>query len=91
MQLEDRIRRNASTAYRNVEGEGLVMNPTDSMLHLLNETGSAIWEYLKEPHTVQEVLAMVLDRFDCDPETATEDILTFLQTLQEQQLVEKEN
>jgi hypothetical protein len=91
MDLDDCIKRNSSTAYRNVDGEGLIMNPTDSMLHLLNETGSSIWEYLKEPHSVRDVLAMVQENFQCDPKTATDDVLEFLQALQEQQLVEIEN
>lgn len=91
MHLDDRVKRNSSTAYRHVDGEGLIMNPTDSMLHLLNETGSSIWEYLKEPHSVKDVLAMVLDNFQGDPKTVTDDVLEFLQTLQEQQLVEIEH
>ncbi len=85
--LEDSIVRNPETAYRNLDGEGLVMNPSDSMLHSLNEVACAIWEYLIEEHKVSEVVEMVLEKFNCDYETAERDVLNFLQTLQQQDLV----
>jgi hypothetical protein len=91
MHLDSRIKRNSTTAYRNMEGEGLIMNPADSMLHLLNEVGSSIWEFLQEPRIVRDIVAMVFENFNCDQQTATNDVLEFLQTLQKQQLVEIED
>jgi len=87
MLLDDRVSRNTITAYRNLDGEGLVMNPSDSMLHSLNEVGCAIWEALAEPKAVRDLVAVVLGQFDCDQATAERDVIEFLAALQAQGLV----
>ena len=87
MDLESRVLRNSQTAYRNLDGEGLVMNPTDSTLHSLNDVGSAIWEFVAEERSVGEIVDMVVERFDCTRETAEADVLAFLRQLQERRLV----
>lgn len=84
---ESKVIRNPQTAYRNIEGEGLVMNPADSMLHSLNEVACAIWEFIAEERKVADVVAMLTDKFDCDTATAERDALAFLEELNKQGLV----
>ena len=86
MNLQSKCMRNSQTAYRNLEGEGLIMNPSDSTLHSLNEVAGAVWEFIEAEHSVEEVVEMVLSRFNIDRETATADVTVFLEALEERQL-----
>ncbi|HOO21621.1 MAG TPA: PqqD family protein [Kiritimatiellia bacterium] len=90
MNAETKIKRNSSTAYRNLDGEGLIMNPADSMLHSLNDTGSAIWEYIAETRQVSEIVDMLMEKFNGARETAEKDVEEFLNALNEQGLIEQE-
>ncbi|MCF8275343.1 MAG: PqqD family protein [Flavobacteriales bacterium] len=49
----------------------------------LNEVGSFIWESLDTCNTTEEVVASVVAEFDIDDETATSDVLQFLNNLSE--------
>jgi len=85
--LNNNVVRNHETAYRNLDNEGLIMNPIDSMLHSLNEVGCYIWEYISQQRTISEIVDLMLEDFDCDRETAEKDVLEFLAALQKQGLV----
>jgi hypothetical protein len=87
MNSESRVLRNTQTAYRSVDGEGLIMNPTDSSLHSLNAVAGAIWEYLSEERRVADIVAKVMEDFECERETAERDVGEFLEALQQKHLV----
>jgi hypothetical protein len=84
--LDKKVLRNQHTAFRNMEDEGLVMDPATSSLHSLNEVGCAIWNFIVEQHTIAEIVDMLLQTFDCDREQATQDTLKFVQLLGEKKL-----
>jgi oligoribonuclease (3'-5' exoribonuclease) len=86
MNLDAKVIRNSETAYRSLDGEGLIMNPSDSTLHSLDEVASCIWEFIAEEHTVREVVDRVLERFACERAEAEGDVLEFLDALQERRL-----
>lgn len=86
--LDSTIQRNPHTAFRSLEAEGLIMDPETSSLHSINEVGCVIWEFISEPRKVGDVVEKVLQEFECDRETATQDTLDFVQTLTEQGLLE---
>lgn len=86
--LTDKILRNQNTAFRILDGDGLIMDPETSFLHSLNEVACAIWDFISEKRQVEEIVGMLLEEFDCDLNMATQDTLTFLETLQEKGLIQ---
>ena len=85
--MDDKVMRNYETAYRNIDGEGLIMNPKDSMLHSLNETACAIWEFISEKRKISDIVEIVMGEFDIGRKTAEKDVLECIKTFQQQDLV----
>jgi hypothetical protein len=52
-----------------VDGETVVLSPTDLRYHSLNVTAAAIWTSLTEPRTVDQVVADLLEEFEIDEAT----------------------
>lgn len=45
---------------------------------LMNEVGADILNYLAQPHTFSELIAMVIDRYEVQEQTAIEDVSALL-------------
>ncbi len=54
----------------------------------LNGTAAFIWEQLKTPRTVEELIAAMENTFDIDHEAAAADITEFLEELKANNMVE---
>jgi hypothetical protein len=79
--LDQIVRRNEKTASRVLEGEAIVLTPTDSKIHSFNETGSRIWELLAEEPTVRKIIAQIRSEFEVGEEQAQADVIAFLEEL----------
>ncbi len=77
------MRRKDSFLMQNVGGEnflipiGSQVMDTNGIL-TLNATGSCIWELLAQERSLDELAAVVAERFDVEPKRARADVLTFL-------------
>lgn len=49
----------------------------------LNETGAFIWEQIDGEKSVEEIIRLVVDEFEIDRDTATNDVLGFLDSMKE--------
>lgn len=79
--LETEVVRNPNIAFRKVEKKGLIMDPNTSMLHNINETAMAIWEFLDSKKKVSNIVDMLIREFSCDQEHAKRDVIFFLKGL----------
>jgi len=52
-------------------------------IFILNETGAFIWEMIDGEKSVEEIIRLVVEEFDIDRETATNDVLGFLNSMKE--------
>lgn len=73
--------KNPKTAWRIIEGETLIVNPLDRMIHHLNPVGARSWELSDGKKRVKEIVSQIYQEFEVDYETAKRDILEFLQEL----------
>lgn len=81
--MSDKPRRNPETAHREVEDEGgLVVLPRQSEVKVLNPVGSLIYKLLDGEHTVEQIIAAVVDEFDTTPDQASADVRQFLEELE---------
>ncbi|RST72536.1 lasso peptide biosynthesis PqqD family chaperone [Siminovitchia acidinfaciens] len=57
----------------------------------LGETGGRIWELMKDPITVQKLISALLADFQVEKETCEQHVVTFLNQLMKEGLVEVVN
>lgn len=64
------------------DGEVIIMNPSDSALFNLNETGSAIWLAADGRTSLRQIVERdILPAFDVDPAEAFSDAAEFTRSL----------
>jgi Coenzyme PQQ synthesis protein D (PqqD) len=83
------LARNESVAFRRLaEGEGGVLLQLESgEYHGINEVGCLIWELLDGERTVQGLVAAVAEGVEEPPPDLHDQVITFLESLQERGLV----
>ena len=87
--------RSDSVVSRVIAGETLIVpvrrGTADlASLYSFNEAGSAIWQALEKPKTVDQLVDLLADTFDVTPEKAREDVDAFLSEAQGKGLVRTE-
>lgn len=50
-------------------------------VYTLNETGAFIWELIDGKRRVEDLIEAVIEEYDTDKETATSDVLSFIDTM----------
>ena len=71
-----------------IPGEAVVLNAETGMYHSMAGVGARIWQCLQDPKTVREIHECLLAEYDIDPETCRADLLSFLNALADQGLIE---
>jgi hypothetical protein len=80
------IIRNPKLAWREIDGETVIISPEDSHVHELNETASLIWKHA-EGKTLQEVAERVSAEYEISVEAARADVDALVTAWQQKQLV----
>ena len=70
---EGKLRQNPLLAWREIEGEVVIISPEDSFLHELNATASFIWKQLDGERTAPEIAELVATEYDVTPRVASAD------------------
>ena len=82
-----RPQQHPNAAWREVEGEVVVISPEDSVLHELNETASFLWKHATGEFTTEELSLRLADEFEVSEETARTDTRQFVQYLTDKKLL----
>ena len=88
-----RFKRNLEVVSRKIDGE-LVIVPIRrgvgdlNSLYTLNPVGSVLWDFMREGHTIPEMVEKVCDEFEVSSAQANQDIEAFLDSLLEERLIE---
>lgn len=78
---EDKWAHNPNLAWREIDGEVVIISPEDSVVHELNATASFLWKQLNGRRNVKELAGMLAREFEVDLETAradTSELMSFL-------------
>ena len=88
----DYYKRKKDLVWNKVDDEIVVINPENGYVHLLNQTGMQIFEFLECKQSVDDVYTNLLSTFDCSEknDVIKQDIIEFIQELLEAELVIKE-
>ena len=84
-----RVKRNTQVAWRELDGQVMLVTPGDAMLHLLNDVGSFVWKQLDGPLSTEELAAAVCAEYEVDRDTARADVEQFLSDILEKDMLER--
>lgn len=79
--LNQVVRQNEDTAFREIEGLAYVVDPATGDLHSFSEVATRIWVLLDGSRTVSQVVDVIVDEFDVDRATSEADTLELLNDL----------
>ena len=71
----------------NIDGETVMMSIENGKYYGLDDIGSRIWELIKKPVKVSDLIDTLLKRFDVDRKTCERDVLKFLNELNEDKIL----
>lgn len=75
-------KRNPNVAWRELDGQFIIVTPQDSSLHQLNKTGTFLYRELeKSSLTNEQMVDRICKRYDTVKERALKDVDSFIKTL----------
>ena len=74
--------------FRDLDGEAVVLELQSGRYYGLNETGTRMWLLLQEHGAVEPALRALLAEYDVEEERLREELLSFVDTLSAQRLLE---
>ena len=69
-------------------GETVVLSMQSAMYYGLDQVGSRVWELVREPIRVSEILAAIMGEYDVDADQCEADVLGFVRELAAKGLIE---
>ncbi|HTV60227.1 MAG TPA: PqqD family protein [Verrucomicrobiae bacterium] len=81
------IRRNPKLAWREIDGEIVIISPEDSRVHELNETAGLFWREADGKRSLEEIARLLADAYDVPLETIRADVEELVADLAEKNLL----
>lgn len=78
----ERIDLNPLLAWREIDGQVIIISPEDSMVHELNESASFIWRQMSGGRNMKEIARLIETEYGLDASTATDDARALLEQLE---------
>ncbi|MGH9714370.1 MAG: PqqD family protein [Candidatus Acidiferrales bacterium] len=78
---------NPQLAWREIDGEIVIISPEDSQVHELNVTAALVWKSANAQQTVEEIAAGLAAEFDVPLESALKDVAELIALLTDKQLL----
>jgi len=79
--------KNPSLAWREIDEETIIISPSESVMHELNNTGSFIWRNIDGHRRAEDLATLLTEQYEVTQETALADTLSLLQELSARKLV----
>lgn len=81
-------KRSENVASRVLDGEAVLVTPSDGGVKVLNGCGSRIWELIDGTRSIEQIVEVIVSEYDVKRETAAEDIDSFIEELKKRTLIE---
>lgn len=65
-----------------------ILNMKNSVYYGLDPVGARIWTLLREPRSIQQVCAAIVDEYDVEPQRCERDVLELLEKMRSEGLIE---
>lgn len=88
MQKTSRIVARKGHLATDLGNETVIFNTQYEKYYGLNDVGTRVWALIQEPRTMGEIVTIVTQEFDVEPERFERDLVKLLQDLQSANLIE---
>jgi len=85
--MSSRPMRNPQLAWREIDGEIVIISPEDSQVHELNETAALVWKRANGDETEEEIAAEIAAQYEVSLAQARDDVAELLAQFQEKQMI----
>src|SRR6185436_6548859 len=85
--LADIVTVNADVVFKELSGEGVLLDLASGMYFGLDETSTRLWQLINERGLLQRVFDDMLAEFDVEPDRLQQDLLNFVAELTRRNLV----
>ena len=72
-----------------MDGELVMMGHEQGEYYGLRDVAASLWQHLAEPHTTDELCALVADEYAVTAEGCRDDVVAFLEQLTDKELIER--
>lgn len=79
--------KNPLLAWREVDGETIIILPEESVMHELNDTGSFVWRHADGQHSAQQIAELLAAEYEVTLAAALEDTEVLLADLAQRKLL----
>lgn len=86
--IDDHVARSEEPFFAEVDGEIVILSISTGRYYQVGPVGTAIWNRMETPVAVRSICEELMDRFDVDEESCRMDVLTFLEELLDDDLVQ---
>jgi hypothetical protein len=86
-QLDTKYSQSPGNIVSDMDGEKVMLSVSNGKYYNLGELGGEIWELMKEPITIQELVTTLQSQYNVAPTDCKEHVTDFLSQLLEQGLV----
>ena len=73
--------------WRDVDEEMIVLHLPTGKYYTFNNTGHLVWQQLAEGKDTSDITVQIMDKYEVDKETATNDLSAFISGLKEHNLI----
>jgi hypothetical protein len=70
--------KNPALAWREIDGETVIISPNDSVMHELNDTGSFLWKNIDGKKSAAELAELLVENYEVTPDIALSDTQALL-------------
>lgn len=86
--LHTRLRTNEEEVAANVmDGEAIMINLSNGIYYSMDKVGGLIWEMIERRHSLEEMVAAIIGRYDVSPYHAQADVERLAEELVQENLV----
>jgi hypothetical protein len=86
-QLSVAYQASSDNLYSEIDSEAVILDLESGVYYGLDETGNQIWQWLQQPKTESEIIALVLEEYDVTPEQGANDVKVLLQEMIEAKII----
>ncbi len=79
--------KNPALAWREIDGETVIISPNDSVMHELNDTGSFLWKNIDGHRSAADLAELLMANYEVGADVALSDTETLLQEMSSRNLV----
>jgi len=79
--------KNPALAWREIDEDTVIISPSESVMHELNDTGSFIWRNIDGHRNAEALAKLLVEEYEVTQEIALADILSLLDELSTRKLL----